>query len=76
MFPGLALQLIRVGEETGQLDGMLLRIADIYDAEVKQTIERMPSLLVPLVTIALGVLIAGIMYSLIAAVMGSYELTL
>ncbi len=76
VFPGLALQLIRVGEETGQLDGMLLRIADIYDAEVKQTIERMLSLLVPLVTIALGVLIAGIMYSLIAAVMGSYELTL
>jgi general secretion pathway protein F len=75
-FPGLALQLIRVGEETGQLEAMLLRIADIYDDEVKRSIQRMLSLLVPLVTIALGILIGGIMYSLLAAMLGSYDLTL
>ena len=65
VFPGLALQLIRVGEETGRLDAMLLRIADIYDGEVKHAIQKMLSLLVPLVTLALGILIAGIIGSMI-----------
>ncbi|MEE8499229.1 MAG: type II secretion system F family protein [Kiloniellales bacterium] len=74
VFPGLALQLIRVGEETGQLDVMLLRIAVIYDDEVKRTIERMLSLLVPLVTLVLGVLIAAIIGSMMAAILSSYDL--
>ena len=74
VFPGLALQLIRVGEETGQLDQMLLRIAVIYDGEVKRTIERMLSLLVPLVTLVLGVLIAAIIGSMMAAILSSYDL--
>ena len=74
VFPGLALQLIRVGEETGQLDQMLLRIAVIYDDEVKRTIEGMLSLLVPLVTLVLGVVIAGIIGSMMAAILSSYDL--
>ncbi len=74
VFPALALQLIRVGEETGQLDQMLLRIAVIYDDEVKRTIERMLSLLVPLVTLVLGVLIAAIIGSMMAAILSSYDL--
>ena len=74
VFPGLALQLIRVGEETGQLDVMLMRIAVIYDDEVKRTIERMLSLLVPLVTLVLGVLIAAIIGSMMAAILSSYDL--
>ena len=74
VFPSLALQLVRVGEETGKLDAMLLRIADIYDDEVKRSIERMLSLLVPLVTLALGVLIAGIIGSMMAAILSSYDL--
>ncbi len=74
VFPGLALQLIRVGEETGRLDAMLLRIADIYDGEVKSAIQKMLSLLVPLVTLGLGVLIAGIIGSMISAIMSSYDL--
>jgi general secretion pathway protein F len=74
IFPGLALQLIRVGEETGRLDAMLLRIADIYDDEVQRAIQRMLSLLVPLVTMALGLLIAGIIGSMISAIMSTYSL--
>ena len=72
--PGLALQLMRVGEETGRLDEMLLRTADIYDDEVQRTIQRMLSLLVPLVTIALGILIAAIIGSMMAAILSAYEL--
>jgi len=72
--PGLALQLIQVGEETGQLEAMLLRIADIYDDEVKRSVDRLLSILVPLLTIALGLLIAGIIGSMMAAILSAYEL--
>ena len=75
-FPYLALQLIQVGEETGQLEAMLLRIADIYDEEVRRAIQRMLALLVPLVTIVLGILIAGIIGSMLAAILSSYDLPL
>ena len=74
VFPGLALQLVRVGEETGQLDAMLLRIAEIYDEEVRRAIQKMLSLLVPLITLVLGILIAGIIGSMISAIMSSYDL--
>jgi general secretion pathway protein F len=57
VFPRLAVHLIRVGEESGQLHQMLLRVADIYDAEVKRTIERLLALLVPVITVGLGMLI-------------------
>ena len=76
LFPRLALQLIQVGEESGRLEEMLLRIADIYDEEVKRSIERMLSLLVPLITIALGILIAVIIGSMLAAILSSYDLPL
>ncbi|MFQ5466686.1 MAG: type II secretion system F family protein [Kiloniellaceae bacterium] len=74
VFPGLALQLVRVGEETGRLDAMLLRIADIYDEEVRREIERLLSLLVPAVTLSLGLLIAGIIGSMMAAILSTYDL--
>jgi general secretion pathway protein F len=76
LFPHLALQLIQVGEESGRLEDMLLRIADIYDDEVKRTIDRILSMLVPGITIVLGVLIAVIIGSILAAILSSYDLPL
>jgi general secretion pathway protein F len=49
-FPRLALQMISVGEETGQLDGMLMKVSDSYDIEVRNTIERLLSIFTPVVT--------------------------
>ncbi len=72
--PLLAVHLIRVGEEGGQLHQMLLRIADIYDVETKHTIERLLTLLVPVITIGLGVLIAFIIGSMMSAILQSYDL--
>ena len=70
----MAVQLIQVGEESGQLEPMLLRVADIYDEEVKRTLGRMLALLVPVVTIVLGVVIAVIIGSILAAILSSYDL--
>lgn len=76
VFPELALQLVEVGEESGSLDRMLLLVADIYDAEAQRAIERMLALLVPLVTVALGIIIALVIGAMLSAILGSYQLPL
>ncbi len=73
-FPKLALQMINVGEETGQLDEMLVRVADTYDREVRTTIERALALLVPMLTLGLAGLIALIVVSLLLAIFGINDL--
>jgi general secretion pathway protein F len=73
-FPRLAAQLVQVGEESGQLETMLLRVADLYDEEVKRTLQRLMALLVPAVTIGLGLLVAGIIAAMLSAILGSYDL--
>jgi len=74
VFPTLAVQLIQVGEESGALEDMLLRVADTYDGEVERSLNRMLSLLVPLITIALGIVIAIIIGAMVSAILSSYEL--
>jgi len=76
LFPRLAVQLIQVGEESGQLESMLLRVADIYDEEVKRTIQRLLAMLVPVMTICIGILVAAIIATMLTAILSTYELSL
>jgi len=69
LFPKLAVQMVTVGEETGQLDDMLLKVSDVYDSEVRITVDRLLALLVPLLTFAMAALIAIIVVSMIMAIM-------
>jgi len=64
-FPKLAIQITAVGEESGTLDTMLLRAADTYDGEVKSAIDKMLAALVPVLTIVMALLVAGIMLSIL-----------
>lgn len=64
-FPKLATQIAQVGEESGTLDTMLLRAADTYDGQVKSAIEKMLAALVPVLTIVMAVLVAGIMLAIL-----------
>ncbi len=73
-FPRLALQMINVGEETGQLDEMLLKVADTYDREVRTTIDRIMAMLVPMLTLGLAALIGVIVLSVLLAILGINEL--
>jgi general secretion pathway protein F len=72
--PVLALRLIRVGEETARLDDMLLKVADIYDQEGRRTIDRLLAMLVPAMTIGLGIVVALVIGSILTAVLSVYEL--
>ena len=74
LFPKLACHMVRVGEETGRLDEMLMDVADIYDKEVQQSLRKMLSLLEPLLILTLGVLIAGIIFSILLALLSINEL--
>lgn len=73
-FPPLAIQMIRVGEETGQLEEMLIRVADTYDREVENAIQRLLTILEPVLILGLGVLIAGIIISMLVAILSINEL--
>lgn len=73
-FPRLALQMISVGEETGQLDDMLERAADTYDREVRTTIDRLMAAFVPIMTILLAGFIALIVISMVSAILSLNEL--
>jgi general secretion pathway protein F len=76
VFPEFALQMVKVGEETGKLDQMLIKVADIYDDEVSTATQRMLSVLEPLIIIGLGILIGGIIMSILVAILSINELPL
>ena len=75
-FPPLALHLLAVGERSGHLEAMLLKIAEIFDRETRSTIERLMTLLVPALTITLGLIIAAIIGAVLAAILSAYQLPL
>src|SRR5690606_30332311 len=64
-FPRLALQMVQVGEESGALDDMLIKVADTFDIEVKNGLDRLLAALVPIVTIFMAVVIAVIMMAIL-----------
>lgn len=64
-FPRLALQMVQVGEEAGQLDTMLLKVADTFELESKRAIDRLLAALVPALTIVMTILVAIIMAAIL-----------
>ena len=76
LYPRLATQMILVGEESGRLEEMLTRVADVYDREVQAAIKRFLAVLEPAMILSLAVLIGGIVFSILMGVMGMSELVL
>ena len=58
LLPDLALQMIEVGEQAGELDRMLLKVAEVFDVEAKRGIDRLLAALVPSLTVVMAVLVA------------------
>src|SRR5437016_14375156 len=74
VYPRLATQMILVGEESGRLEEMLNRVAEVYDREVQISIKRFLAVLEPALILGLAVLIGGIVFSILLGVMGMSEL--
>jgi general secretion pathway protein F len=75
-FPTLAVQMIRIGEESGSLEGILGKLADAYAAEVEVLLKRAVALIEPCLIVGIGVLVAVIVISLLSAIVGSHALAL
>ncbi|MBL6986086.1 MAG: type II secretion system F family protein [Methylobacter sp.] len=74
IFPKMAMQMIKMGEETGRLEEMLLRVATVYDKQLRVSIQRMLALLEPALIITLGLMIAGIIVSILLAILSVNDL--
>lgn len=68
VFPPLAAHLLSVGEETGKLDQMFLRMADVYEAETRVAIRRFTALFEPMIILIMGVIIGALVISLLVAI--------
>jgi general secretion pathway protein F len=76
LFPELALRLTGVGEQTGQLDVMLDRVGSIYESALQQQLGRLSNLLTPVLTMTMGLLVGGLLLSVVGAIAGINELAL
>ncbi|WP_427159931.1 type II secretion system F family protein [Aliinostoc sp. HNIBRCY26] len=64
VFPAMAIQMISIGEETGELDGMLMKIADFYEDEVEQAVKALTSVLEPIMILVLGGMVGTILLAM------------
>jgi general secretion pathway protein F len=74
VFPPRAIHLLRLGEETAQLGAMALRAADIHEDRTRLATQRLTALLVPAITILMGLAVGGIVASLMTAMLSLNDL--
>ena len=72
--PTLAVSMIRVGEETGQLEAMLLQIATLYESSLKEAVKRFVSLLEPALIVGMGLIVGFIVVSMLSAIFSITDL--
>jgi general secretion pathway protein F len=67
--PEIAVHLMKVGEETGNLDQMLLKVADNFDADVEQRMKRLVTMVEPVLILLMGAVIGVIVISMLTAIL-------
>jgi general secretion pathway protein F len=74
VFPGLAIHLVEVGEETGRLDTMLLQVADVYEKDVKTSIKALTSVFEPAIILVMGIIVGTVVLSMLMAIFSINEI--
>ena len=64
VFPPLAIQMISIGEETGELDGMMEKVADFYEDEVEQAVKALTSMIEPIMMVGIALMVGTILLSM------------
>ncbi len=75
-FPPLAAHLLSVGEETGKLDDMFTRMADIYEADTRDAVKRFTSLFEPLLILTMGIVVGALILSMLLAITSINEVAI
>lgn len=72
--PTIALRMISVGEEAGKLDQMLLRIAIMFEQQTQRSIDRLMTILTPILTLTMAMLVGGLVMTVMSAILSINEL--
>ncbi len=64
VFPSMAIQMAGIGEESGDLDGMLDKVADYYEGEVDNAVDNLTTLMEPMIMVVLGILVGGLIIAM------------
>jgi type IV pilus assembly protein PilC len=64
VFPAMAIQMISIGEETGEIDAMLMKVADFYEDEVEQAVKALTSIMEPIMILFLGGMVGSILMAM------------
>jgi len=76
LFPARTIHLLQLGEEAAQLSSMALKAADIHDEQARLMMQRLVALAVPMITIAMGLAVAGIVSALLTAMLSLNDLAM
>jgi type IV pilus assembly protein PilC len=74
VFPPMVTRMIAVGEETGDIDGMLAKIAEFYESEVDATVKALTSIIEPLMIVVVGGIVGGIIIAMYLPMFRIFEL--
>jgi type IV pilus assembly protein PilC len=73
VFPPMAIQMISIGEETGEVDSMLMKVADFYEDEVEQAVKSLTSVMEPIMIVVLGGMVGTILLSMYLPMFAVFE---
>ncbi len=73
VFPLMAIQMISIGEETGEIDQMLMKVADFYEDEVEQAVKALTSIMEPIMILFLGGMVGSILLSMYLPMFAVFE---
>jgi type IV pilus assembly protein PilC len=73
VFPEMALSMLVVGEETGEMDAMLSKVADFYEDEVSAAVKALTSLLEPVMIVIVGIIVASILLAMYLPMFSIFE---
>ena len=75
-FPPLAVHMVRVGEETGRLEEMLLKVAATFEADMRKLVKRLIGLLEPAIILVMGVVVGFIVVAMLLAIFSVTDIPL
>jgi len=64
LWPNMVIQMVAIGEESGSMDSMLLKVADFFDEEVDNLVDNLSSLMEPIIMVVLGILVGGLIVAM------------
>jgi len=73
VFPSLAVQMMSIGEETGELDGMLMKVGAFYETEVEEAVKSLSAMLEPLMIVGIGGMVGSILMSMYLPMFAVFE---